>query len=131
MSTEIQEFDLTTAIRNRVRGVIIDAIPDEQVDEMIRAEFQGFFKERKVNYGRDVAPSRFAELIKKHIEALLNEKIREWLDKNFDQVWSDDDCELLVGEMVGEFTPIVQKKMAADIVSRALFEFKNTLNNFR
>jgi len=53
MTSELQEFDITTHIRDRVRGVIVSAMPDEQIDAMVVTEYRRFTS-NKNKYGHDV-----------------------------------------------------------------------------
>ena len=59
--TQLQPFDVTEHIRQRVREVLVASIPDDQMDAMIQAEVKAYF-ETKDEYGHK-KPSRFGLLI--------------------------------------------------------------------
>lgn len=58
--SDIQKFDVTQAIRDRVRAALFESIPDEQMDAMIQAELKAFFSAPP--YSRDEL-SPFAKLV--------------------------------------------------------------------
>ena len=124
MSNDIQKFNLTDHIREKVRETLIMAIPDEQMDAMIRAEFDDFFKSRP-GYGK-IKQSRLGLIVQEELDKLMREKIRGWLDTNFQRQW-DNGIERHVGELVGSLAPIVQQSMMADIVQRSLSELRYKL----
>lgn len=52
MGNEIQKFDVSEHIRNRVREVIVSSVPDEQMDLMIKKEYDAFFLGSENQFGR-------------------------------------------------------------------------------
>jgi hypothetical protein len=125
VSNGIQNFNLTEHIREKVRETLVMSIPDEQMDTMIRAEFDDFFKGKPDGYGK-VKQSRLGIIVQEELDKLMREKIRRWLDTNFQRQW-DDGIERHVGELVGSLAPIVQQSMMADIVQRSLSELRYKL----
>ena len=124
MSNDIQKFNLTAHIREKVRETLVMAIPDEQMDAMIRTEFDEYFKERN-EYGRE-KPSRLSLLVREELDKLMREKIKKWLNENFERRW-EGNIDRHVGELVGSLAPIVQHSIVVDITQRALSDLANRL----
>lgn len=119
---EIQKFDVTTHIRNEVRKVLVKSIPKEAMDNMIRAEYDLFFKSE---YARGKSP--FAQLVADALKEQFSRKIKAWLDANFQQQFDEIGGQKLVGELVAELVPIVQQSIMTDITSRALADLRQRL----
>ena len=112
------EFDVTEHIRSRVRAVLVESIPDEAMDLMIRAEHDKFFATRR-QHGRDVPPA-FAELVAEELTTLLLEKVRRWITGHSESVWDDAGVERLVGEAAAKIVPRVQEAFMVSVTERAL-----------
>lgn len=124
MTQSIQPFDVTSHIRGKVREVIVGAIPDEQMDAMIKAEFDAFFK-TKSDYGREVI-SEFSKIVRGELDSFMRKSIREWLDSNFNREWNDG-VQRMVGEAVAELALVVQNRIVVDITQQALADLRNRL----
>ena len=121
MGTEIQKFDITEHIRQKVREVLLASIPDEQMDAMISAEYDLFFKDK---YGND---SPFKRLIQEELRKAIRNKVISWMDVNFIRKWDESGTSKLVGDAVAKLTPIVQKSMILDLTQAAIDELRNRL----
>ncbi len=91
MSEEIQKFDLSQAaaqLREKIRLAFVELIPPEQWEAMVKAELDGFLKERKGvggHYSSPVTlPSVFSqvaeEVYRAHVKALVKAELAkpEW-----------------------------------------------------
>ncbi len=125
MADEIQEFDITAHIRDRVRSVIVSAMPDEQIDAMIGAEHRQFTSSKN-KYGHDI-DSPFALMVRAEITRRIKEKVLAWLDENFDTIYEDGESKM-TGELVAAFVPVAQKAMVEEMVSTALAGIRNRLS---
>lgn len=122
MANEIQKFDVTEHIRQKVREVLIASIPDEQMNAMIKAEYHLFFTPN--NYG----DSPFRKIVHDVLEKAIKEKMIAWIDTNFQSQWDEaTQSQILVGEAVAAIAPIVQKAMIAEITQLSLNELRNRL----
>lgn len=59
-------------IRDKVRRVIVEAIPDEQVDDLIKKEYDKFFEDVG---GYHTKPSPFKMMVQAEIESIMSKKI--------------------------------------------------------
>jgi len=122
MSNEIAKFDITDHIRNRVREVIVSSVPDEEMDRMVRAEFDRFFVGRK-EYNREI-PSAFSGMVFEMLKELLGKRVEAWIARETERVFDEDGTERLVGEAVAKIAPRVQEAFMADITARAIAALK-------
>lgn len=85
MTNEVTKFDPATyvdKVRDRIKQSLVDVIPDEQWNAMLRAEIESFFKTKTIsNYGEQrEQPSEFRRIVmgvieeetKKRVQAALN-----------------------------------------------------------
>jgi hypothetical protein len=85
MTNEVTKFDPATyvdKVRDRIKQSLVDVIPDEQWDAMLRAEIETFFKTKVTSqYGEQrEQPSEFRRIVsgvieeetKKRVQAVLN-----------------------------------------------------------
>lgn len=124
MSTDIQNFDVTSHIRDQVRKVLVTAIPNEKMDEMIKREFDDYFS-KDSSYQ---AKSQFEQLVQDELKQRIAASIKSWLDTNFILMWNETtQRQELVGDLVKKLVPIVQTQMAADITQQALLVLRNNM----
>jgi hypothetical protein len=124
MPNELQKFDVTEHIRSRVREVIVSSLPDGHIDAMIKSEYDEFFS-RKDRWGNQ-RQSEFDGIVNKLVRDAIAKRTAAWIDENFEQKW-DGDVVTMVGELVADFVPIVQARLAESIVSDALYEIRQRL----
>lgn len=122
----IQKFDVTEHIRGKVREMVFNSIPDKQIDAMIKSEFDAFFT-GSIRYGSK-EPSQFARLVEGEVKTAIRERVSLWLSANFDEVWENNGYKL-IGDMVAEFVPVVQMRMATEMAANALAELKSRLQS--
>ncbi len=86
MSTEVAKFDPATyvdKVRDKIKQSLVDVIPDEQWNAMLKAEISAFFENRKERtaYGNDVReyPSEFRQIVKTVIEEETKNRVRAML----------------------------------------------------
>ena len=121
-SKTVVAFDPSTAIRDKVREMLLETLTDEQLDAFIKAEFGYYFEE-----GPRKATPRFKLIVREEIETLMKARVTAWLDKNFQSEWKSGDAQRLVGKMVAELIPIVQQQMTASMIEVALRELADRL----
>lgn len=84
MQNEIKPFtatDFASTVKDRIKTIILEALPEEQVNELINNEIKSFFQPRKENtYSNSMLPSHFATMVqdicKKEISSHIEETIR-------------------------------------------------------
>ena len=84
--TEVAKFDPATyvdKVRDKIKQSLIDVIPDEQWNTMLRAEIEGFFKSKVVSshYAGDTReqPSEFRRIVLIVLEEELKKRVRDML----------------------------------------------------
>lgn len=122
MSALPAKFDITQHLREKVREVLINSIPDENMDAMLMAEIKAYFHGTQ-EYGR-IQRSSFSVQVDGMLQEIVKEKVKAWLDTNFEVVW-EDNTQKLMGAVVAELIPVVQQKYMSDMVSRVLSEIRN------
>jgi hypothetical protein len=123
---DIQKFDVTEHIRNEVRRVFVSSIPDEQMDLMIKKEFETFWDRGKSDYPSR-QPGDGVKIVREEIERRTREAVVKWMDANFALRYNEQGVPLLVGELVKELAPIVQAAIVADITQRTIAEIQKKL----
>lgn len=85
MSNEVTKFDPTTyveKVRDKIKQSLIDVIPDEQWNAMLKAEIEGFFKSKTTSshYGEQrELPSEFRRIVLGVLEEEVKRRVREML----------------------------------------------------
>jgi len=120
-------LELTDHIRDRVQKALMLALPKKELDELIQAEIDKFFKGGKDGYGREI-PAPFAKMLQAEIEIRAKEALVKWMDTNFEKVWEGTEYQF-IGDMVKKFVPITLEGIGASITSSALEEIHQQLSN--
>lgn len=120
---------LADTIRDQVRKTIAATIPDEQINGLIKTEYDNFFRAGEKRYHSDPTPiSPFQALIAKEMDAFLSEKIREHVRKECERFtsnqWSDEGKKI-VERFVKEYAPLALAGISDMIVRNAMQAFQN------
>lgn len=110
-------MELTNVIRDKVREALMVSLPPEELDKFISEEWGRFFKDE--NSGYYTKPSTFKLMLHEEIQARAKLHLTQWMDANFSKEWKGQE-EVLVGDMVRKFTPIVLQELSGALASRAL-----------
>lgn len=132
MGGELQTVNVATladTIRDQVRKTIAATIPDEQINALIKTEFDGFFKAGERRYSSDPTPiSQFQAVIAKEMDTFLSEKIRESVRKECERYtahqWNDQG-KAIVERFVKEYAPLALAGISDMIVRNAMQAFQN------
>ena len=119
---DIEKFDITDHIRNRVREVLIESIPDAALDKAIKVEYDKYFKPLYPN-----APSKFEVQVHELLKEMLEKDIKEWLHDNFTGIWTEENRMKLIGETVAQLIPVVQQHFMMQQVEIALGALRGQL----
>jgi len=128
MNDKLMVPNLAETIRDRVRGFIFDAIPDDQIDKMIEKEYKTFFETRyeKDYNGRDKKdkplPSYFEKMVQEEMMKQMDEAVKSVIQKKvseLEQEWEEDFPRLL-GPLVEKLAPSALQSVIGVIVSRTL-----------
>lgn len=85
MSTEVTKFDpaaYVDKVRDKIKQSLVDVIPDEQWNTMLKAEISSFFENRVTSqYGQQTThPSEFRRIIAGVIEEETKRRVRDMLN---------------------------------------------------
>lgn len=132
MGGEIQTINPTTladTIRDQVRKTIAATIPDEQINVLIKAEFDNYFKTPEKRYSNDPQPvSQFVGVIAKEMDVLMREKItaalRTEIERYTVHTWNTEGKKI-VEQFVKEYAPHAIAGISESIVRGALQQLQN------
>jgi hypothetical protein len=117
-------MELTDHIRDKVREALMATLPDEELDKIMKAEMDKFFSDRVQGYASQ--PTPFKQMIWDELSTRVKEAIKKWMDVNFERQWIGN-SEILVGEAVRKFIPVIMESFATDLVSNALAQIRSRL----
>lgn len=133
MPNDLTVPTIADTLRDRVRSALLDAIPDEQLDRYIQAEFTVFFTDAttdawgtRINQPR---PSPFKEIVRTELTAMLKEKIvakLKALTNTVVEQWDNTTGEQrLLGDLVQEMAPIALQGIAKGIAEKCIQAVRN------
>lgn len=116
---------LADTIRDKVRSTIAATIPDEQINGLIKKEYDSFFARPERRYTSDPEPiSPFAAMIKAEIDKLLRTKISEEVNKEINRFFSQDvystTGKRVLETLVKEYAPSALEGMAEALVQSSI-----------
>lgn len=84
MSTDVAKFDsagYVDKVRDKIKQSLIDVIPDEQWNAMLKAEIEAFFKSKPTpaHYGGGEQPSEFRRIVMSVIEEETKKRVHDML----------------------------------------------------
>lgn len=129
MTTEVTKFDPTSyvdKIRDKIKQSLVDVIPDEQWNQMLRAEIAGFFENSTVRnaYGAEVSrPSEFRRIVQMVLEEETKRRVRDILaGPAWETYWNG--TERQVGEEVGRIArengPAIMSQWFATMIGQMI-----------
>jgi hypothetical protein len=139
MSGEIVQFDssvIARKLRDRIRVGLMELIPDEQWDALIKSEVEAFTKpERLDQWGRPVQPSRSSlqHMIRDELNQEAKARIKATLeDEDFKREYLDG--RYVIGQAVkkiaNELAPTILTGFVESIVESALSRVRNSLGGY-
>lgn len=123
LSTDVAS--LADTIRDKVRTTIAAAIPDGQLDGLIKKEWETFFVVPQPRNSYDAKPehSPFQLMIKAEMEKLIREKVAEGVRKEMDRfnvsTW-DAQGKKTLEMIIKEYAPAAIEGVAGAIVHSTL-----------
>ena len=81
---EFKPTDYVEALRAKIRTALVEIIPDEQWDKLIRLEIAYFFNEKEINpyyyHARPELTSGFKETVRSILAGLVKERVQDYLN---------------------------------------------------
>ena len=125
------------AIRDKIRGQMLDVIPTEQWDNLIKAEMQAFMTDqpKKDYYGRTdgVTPAGFKQIVRSILDDEAKKRVREllgtpeWLGQ-----WSNDgktEAGRAVRDYVTEMGPEILRVCMNEIIAQSVQAVLNDMKS--
>ena len=108
--TALTVQSLGDAVKDKVRKAMMDAIPDDALQGLIKAEFDKFFIDQQDRHysSNPPTPSAFKTMVKREIETAMNEKVKEIIKGQVNKVtteWESDGGYKVIGELVEKMAP--------------------------
>ena len=116
--SDITKFDVTEHIRTKVRETLLSAIPDEQMDRMIQAEFDSFFRERRDSFSTFSKPSPFQEKVREVLWSEMEKSLRTWIEQHLAQHWATHG-EAALKELVTSYMASAHQAMIEQMLKHA------------
>lgn len=127
MSNELTVQSLGDAVKDRVRKAMMDAIPDEVLQGLIKKEFENFFEDGKPNYHNSfIEPSSFKKIVKAQIELAMAERIKILVKEQVDTCiaqWGVTG-QTAVGKLVEEMAPAAMKGIMQNIAGTCISQLQ-------
>jgi len=116
-------------VRDRVRKIIMDAVPDGQIDSLVKKEYDAFFEDRvSTGYHKEVIPSDFKKMVQAEIKAMVESKIKEHVCARITNKWDSDlHGNKLLEEVTKAYAPLAMQSVMENIVSVSLNKFRDQL----
>jgi hypothetical protein len=128
VQTELTVNSLGDAVKDKVRKAMMDAIPDEALQALIKNEFDKFFLAQPGLYHNDPGkPSSFSLMVRSEVELAMKEKIKSViLQKTSDVLLSyDHDGGKMVGELVEAMAPAAMAGVMKHIAGQCINNLRN------
>lgn len=132
MSSLTQPLNLADLIRDKVRAEIVSTIPDEQVNTLIKKEWESYFLSPSLDswktYSDEDRLSPFQREIRKCVRESLTTKIKEAIDKEmlyFTQSTWENQAKSAVSSMIRQYSQDVLEGLTRDIANRAVMNLRN------
>lgn len=119
-------------IRDKIRTVIMNTIPDDQIDALINREYKYFFEDRiEGNYNKTVVQSPFKVIVNDEIRKFVTAKIQEFIKTKMTNVWdSEVNGNRLLEEVVKSHAPLAMESIMRNIVTNSFNQFRDNLNRY-
>lgn len=125
MSKEITVQSLGDAVRDKVRSVIFQSIPDEAIQTIMEKEFTSL-KEKKHYNDRSEIQTIINDEIKRQIKERAVESVKKYLDDNFVAAPKET-----VNILVQEMAPLVMASFAQSFAVDCVNVLRSQIQNNR
>ena len=135
MTQEITKYDpskLMDAVRDRIKAEFVGLIPDTTWHDMVKAEVDGFFRERAGYATPSLSP--FREIVYSELKHEVVQRLKayfgtlEWLDR-----WDSEGKPLLsegIEAMLISLIPQVQKAIFGEIAQQIVSDFASRIRSY-
>jgi len=126
MENEIKKFDVNEAMKNvkdKIKDAFVTLIPDEQWNEMVKKEIDTYFKQTEARYDNRQYVSDFTRDVHSILQQEVKEKVKQYLNENFNAVWYDNGvpvCNAKVEEMITKNAGKILSDMIGGTIQMAM-----------
>lgn len=126
MENEIKKFDVNEAMKNvkdKIKDAFVTLIPDEQWNEMVKKEIDTYFMKSEERYDNRSYRSDFTRDVHSVLQAEVKEKVKQYLDENFNATWYDNGvpvCNAKVEEMITKNAGKILSDMIGGTIQMAI-----------
>lgn len=136
MAGELSIPNLADTIRDRVRTSIVSVIPDEQIDNLVKAEYDRYFQApQQPSWEKKEVFSPFQNTIKAEIESYMKEKLQAAVRKELDLILTDAKWNqtgaVAVSSMVKQYAPDFLEGMIASYTGNVVGQLRNAIQSNR
>lgn len=129
MQNEIKPFtatDFASTVKDKVKTIILEALPEEQVNELINNEIKSFFQPRKENsYSDRMIPSEFSKMVEdickkeiaSHIEGTIADVVRGYWYSPGTQIQYHDNLKEQIQKLAPAFMQSYFEHQTANVLS--------------
>lgn len=119
-------------VTDKVRKLIMDALPEEKVQEVLRKEFDLYFSDKCDRWGNK-EKSQFNRLIeqeiKKQVELLVHTNVHNYLSNFIFADKASEHAKLVLAEITPVVLQAMSQQAAIDVASSFVLGIKQSLQN--
>jgi hypothetical protein len=136
---ELTVANLGDSIREKVRKTLFDAIPEAQMEALVKKEFDAFFKERpqttysgNIDTSKPAFPSIFSTLVQEEMQKQFKANIVEAVKKKLGEPqWNyTEQAYRFTNEIVDAMAPVALTSVMKGITGQVINEMRNSMNKF-
>lgn len=133
MANELLIPNLADTIRDRVRTSIVAVIPDDQIDNLVKAEYDKYFQApQQPSWEKKEAFSPFQTTIKAEIETYMKEKLQAAVRKELDALLTESKWtqtgQVAVSSLVKQYAPDFLEGMIASYTGAVVGQLRNAIS---
>jgi hypothetical protein len=126
MSTEVTITSLADNVQNRVRSVIVDALPDDAVNKLIQSEISKMLAPPH-GWNRD-GRSPLQQVIHDQLNTILRQKVAAYIDANIEKQWNSSGCEVALSQGLSEAVgKVAINALIGQVVGEAMITIRSNL----
>ena len=129
-----QQPSMDQILKDRVRKVLFDTVPDEQIEALIKGAWDDFFKPQPLRHAHGGIrpdrpwPSRFEKLVAAEIEMQLKPHIREAVQKTLADIQDEGPAYTTV--VINTLLPGLQESILNSFAQSVLSHVQSQLHYF-
>lgn len=130
MSNEITLKSLAETVNDRVRSVIVDALPDSAIEQIVKREFERLTERPTDSYSSSYRRSELEVMVGREIQKRAEAKAMALIDGLFDSQWQAGDLDTVVTTKMAELACRVgAEALVLQMLTGAMSGFRSTLQN--